>query len=493
MNRWRPWAPAALLAAGTFFAYGGPLLFRLGFYTDDWWFLSVMRFAPPGFSGALGALLTESKALLLRPFDGPLIAALYSLFGLSPLGWQCATMLAVFAVALGAERLLRLCGAPPAVALLGAILALAFPNKDGAMFWPMAGIIPVSLAFFVWATVFHAEWVREGGRGRLAASTGCLLVSLGFYDQSFFQFAAWALLPPAPGPEGRRRSIQGLGAAAALTVLFAAYKFVVVPRIFDVVFNKSVVLSPLNSAIVVLRAIEASLGPRLAASALGAAAVSLLTNTLTAAAAFGLPWMVHRLWPEEPEAPPGVARRLAFFGLALFWLGYLPIMVSNYRPTPLTHENRINFVPSLGLALAAASLALSGARRFVWRRAGAALAGVCLAAHAGFAGYWAEAAKIQDDIRRVVEQKAADWPADTVLLIRQRELYIGGHAPLFTASWDATGAVRLWTGDGKRSADALRPGVGFFPGGVVISQRLLAYDKVRVLDLEARSIAPLTP
>lgn len=491
MTRLRAWAPAAVLVLGVLLAYGGPLALRLGFYHDDWWFLSVLHFAPGGFAGRLSALLADSRTLLLRPLDAPALAGLYTLFGVAPLGWQAAVAASVAAGAFGAERLLRLYGAPPRLALLGALLALAYPNKEGAMFWPMAGIVAASFSLFVWATVHHVEWVKDGDRRRLAASAACLAASLGFYDQSFFQTAAWALLPFAAAGDRRRRLAQGLALAAAVTVLFAAYKFVVVPKVFGVVFNKTLVLDPRNAAVVLARGLWASLGWEMAASALGAAWALFVLHPLVACAAAALPWAVRRFWPEGPDAEPGAARRLALFGGALFFLGYLPIMVSDYRPTPFSHMNRINYVPAFGLALAAAAAALGGPRRGLRTAAFAGLASLCLAAHGGFAGYWAESRLWQERARAAVLAKRSEWPAGTTLLFNQPTLMVGRRAPVFLASWDSTGAVRVWTGDASRTADALRPGARLSAEGVHLSQRLFRFDDVRVLDVGAGSIGPM--
>ncbi|TBR25113.1 hypothetical protein EPO15_02715 [bacterium] len=493
MKRLRGLAPAAALALAAFLAYGGPRLFRLGFYHDDWWFLSVLRFSAPDFSGRLGGLLADSQVLLLRPLDAPALAGLFSLFGTEPLGWQAAALTACLFVALGARRLLVLYGASEGVALVGAVLALAYPNKEGAMFWPMAAIVPFSFAFFVWASVHHIEWVKDGRRWRLRAAGVCLLASLAFYDQSFFQAAAWALLPFAAEGERRRRSVQGLATAAGVVALFAVYKFVVVPRVFGVVFNKPLILTVTNALWVSFRALESCFGWRLFASAAGAVAAALRSAPFAAVAALALPWAALRAADRGPGAEPGAVRRLASFGAALWVLGYLPIMVSDYRPTPFSHMNRINYVPAFGLALAAASVALSGAHRRRWEALGATLAGFFLAAHVGFAGYWAEAAGYSEAARRIVQARLSAWPADAVLLFNQPTLMVGRRAPLFLASWDATGAVRVWTGDASREADSLRPGVRFLPAGVAISERLLPYAHVRVLDLRSQSLVPLNP
>lgn len=493
MTRLKAWAPGAVLLAGSLVAFGGPLLWKLGFYHDDWWFLSVMRFSPEGFRGRLGALLADGGTLHLRPLDAPLWSALYGLFGLDPWGWQAATLLMALATAFGVERLLRAYGVAPRAALVGALAALAYPTKDAALFWPLADVVPASFACFVWATVLNASWVRAGGRGALAGSAGLLLVSLGFYDQSFFQFLAWALPPKADTPEKRRRVLLGLAAAAAATALFALYKFVLVPRLFGVAFNKTLVLSLSNAFLVAVRALETSLGWRTLSAAGEAAYEALRSNTLTALAGLALPWAALRLGEGGTGGAPGAARRLACFGAALFALGYLPIMVSDYTPTPFTHMNRINYAPTLGLVLAAAALSVEGSRRLLWERAGAALCGLFLAAHAGFAGYWAESWRWQLRARDAVVARLADWPAGTTLLFQQPTLMVGRRAPLFLASWDSTGAVKLWTGDASRTADALRPGSRIHPDGVVISERAFRFDQVRLLDVATGRLGRIAP
>lgn len=483
-----PWAGSAALALGALLAYGGPAIFKLGFYHDDWWFLSVMRFGPEGFGGRVSALLADGGTLYLRPLDAPLWSALYGLFGLSPLGWQAATLLVALATAVGTERLLRVYGATPRVALLGSLAALAYPTKDAALFWPLANVVPASFACFVWATVLHVSWVQTGCRRSLAGTSALLLASLGFYDQVFFQFLAWASPPTSTDPAARRRMFQGMAAAAAVTAFFAFYKLYLVRVLFGVSFNKALILSPMNALVVALRSLETSFGWRMMLAAASAAFEALLFSPLTALAALALPWAVRHWGEGGDEAPAGSARRLAIFGAALFVLGYLPIMVSDYRPSPFTHMNRINYAPALGLVAAAVALALEGGRRTHWETAGTAFCALFLTAHVGFAAYWAQSWDLQERARRVVQEKLADWPAGTTLLFKQPTLMVGNRAPLFLASWDATGAVKLWTGDASREADALRPGVRFVPEGVAVSERVYRFSESRILDVMGGAI-----
>lgn len=481
-----------ILAAAAFLAYGGPLITRLGFYHDDWWFLNVMFFAPDGFGPRLAALLKDTQIFHFRPLDAPIIAALYSAFGLEPLGWQSASLVANLACALAAWRILALFGAGPRTAVLGALLALVYPNKDAAAFWPTTVIIPSSYALFLGGYLAHLDWVRNARRSSLALASLCVLCSLAIYEQSLFQLAAWAITPEPPDGVKRRRLIEGLGVAAATAAAFLAYKFLLVPRLWGVSYNKPVILSISNFIVVSLRALESSFGWRLALSVGKALLAAFREQPVTAVMAAALPWAAWTLFPEGEPAADGRAKRLALLGGALFILGYLPFTVSDYRPTPLTHMNRINMVPAGGLALAAAAAAL-GSRRRLAQSVGAALVSVFLAAHVGFAGYWAESWRLQSLARDAVINDLAKWPADTTLLFRWERLMIGDRAPLLLMSWDTTGAVRVWTGDKTRSADNLRPGVKFTPGGVAISQRLFAYPALRVLDVAGGRILRLQP
>ncbi|MBI3298361.1 MAG: hypothetical protein HYZ75_09380 [Elusimicrobia bacterium] len=484
---------ALFLAAAAFLAYGGPLIAELGFYHDDWWFLSVMRFAPDGFAARLAALLKDSPSLHFRPLDAPLLAGLYTTFGLAPLGWQAAALAANLAAAWAGALVLAEYGAGPRAAALGAVFALSYPNKDAALFWPMTVIIPTSWALFLFATLAHLDWVKRGRRASLGASALLLLLSLSFYDQSLFQFLAWTVLPEAAEGEARRRSRAGLAAAAGAAALVLFYRFFVVRQVFGVEYNKQLLLSPVNALLVGLRALETSFGWRIVKGALLGARDGLAAAPLTALAAAALPWGAWKLLPEGPEAAGARARRLALFGAALFVLGYLPIALSDYRPTPLTHMNRINLVPVGGLALAGAALAMAGARRRRWALAGTAACSLFMAAHVGFAGYWAESARIQASARALLLSNLGLAPPDATLLIGWPGFYVGQRAPLLLASWDATGAVRVWTGDRSREADVLRPDVVFVPEGVSISGRVLPYPSVRVLDVEKAMVLTVSP
>lgn len=470
------WAVAAVLAAAAFLACGGTRFGELGFYHDDWILLSTMSFGPePGFLGRVRALLEHAPSFLLRPLDAPLLAALFGLFGTDPLGWQAVLLASNAACALLAARLLSRLGADAAGAALGGTLLLCYPNKDSTAFWPMLVVSPLALALFLSATLVEARRIEAGGRAAALAAPALLIAAFGLYELCLPLVFLWPLLP-ARDEASRARARRGLLSAGACVAAYVLFKLVVVPYGFGVAFNKPLSASPLNALVVALRAVESNVGWRLALAVAGGVRRAFAESPVAAAAALALPWAALRFLPRREG---GGSLRVAAFGAGTFALGYLPLLVSDYRPTPLTVTNRVNLVAAVGAAALWSAAASAG-----WRRTAAAAASAALCAHVGFAGAWREGYRRQLAVRDAVLRVLPDWPAETVLLVRVPVLEVDRRAPVFLASWDTAGAVRLWTGEKERDADVVRPGFALVDGGVRTSGRLLPRARVRLLDVE---------
>lgn len=469
VTRPRPQAlPLLALAAAAVLAVGGTGFFGLGFYHDDWTALSFLHFAGPGLWARMSALVQGVPSLWFRPFDVPLVAGLYCMFGENPVPWQAALLATNVLVAHAVYRLLRRYDVPTRASLLGAALFLVYPSKDATMFWTALIINSFALLCFLNATLFQLDYVESGRRRSLALAAAALALSVATYDQCFFLPCLWLITPSLARRGGvPRRAWIAAAAAAGVLAAFAFYKFWLASRLFGVPYNKTIRFSAghVLSTYADGAAIFAG-GDGLARYVLEAARSALSATPWTAGAALALPWLLLGVKDEPGPAPRETP--LILLGLGVFALGYLPIAVSDYNPTAFNHMNRINQVPTLGLVLAAVG-AVQRWRRSAWLiPAGCGLASLLLAAHVSFAASWREAYREENRVKELVLAHAAGWPAGATLVLALPEPFVREKAPIFLEHWDLGGAVRVWTEDPTREAGVINDRTDFRPEGIVL-------------------------
>ena len=482
-----------MLAAAALLCYGGTTLLRLGFSCDDWTILSQMHFAEPGFWSSLAALRQKSGMLFFRPFDFVIYAGLYSAFGLHSLPWILALMAVNAGLAYAVFRLLVSFHIDRPLAVLGAIIFLAFPNKDSTLFWSVNITASSSLLFFLAGYLIYVQYLRSSHGWLLGAALLFQLLSLATYDQCFFLVALWLLTPDASSSASRRKRIA-IASAAAVLCAFAIYKFLLAPRWIHMGYNKSLDLSISHFTAIYLQGLEVTFGPRFLGYVLRAVKNAFLSAPWTATAAIALP-VLAPIAIAAPRSRKSAPAALYFLGAGIFVLGYLPVAVSTYQLEAINPINRLNAVPDLGLVVLLTAACQSPRLGKLSRIFPCMLASICLAAQVAFAGYWATACDYETRIQSIVQQQASQWPSGTRLLLlfstfiaQNREPLVEDKAPVFVTSWDISGACQIWTHDESRQADVLRPYSEFFPQGLRIrpGTPVLPYDQVRVLIFDGK-------
>lgn len=478
-----PVLTAALCALGALAAHGWGLLAGMGFYHDDWpLFVALERGRRAG-TGSLAALMADYPNLLYRPFDALLWAGEHALFGLKPLGWHLVAAALLAATAALIASLARLRGASPRTAAAAALLFLAWPNKDSVQFWPAMTL--TLCAAVLWLTAEHARLSYEsrGGPGRAAACALAFLACLGFYEQCFFLPLSWLLDPPADkAAASRRRRLAALTAAGVALWILAR---VSLPRLAGIAYPRPFGFSPSHIALTVLGMPRAH-GPEAFWAALREARLQLGADPLGAAASFALPWLALLL-PAAPSPAPG-KKSSPGYGLGLFAFAYLPLALSDYRPVPLGPENRLNFLPAIGLALAAASWWEGRARSAKAWTAVLAAAGLLLVGSGGTALLWVDASRRQEEVLSAVASRAGEWPADRELILRLPEVLAGGRAPVFASHDSLTMALRLRLDQWDRRADVVMKNTVFLPGGISRHGTVVPYGKLLLYDAAAGTL-----
>lgn len=156
---------------------------QLGLYSDDWSFLSLLRFVPDQTFLALFATMHEE--LSTRPMQALQLAALYRAFGLEPLGYHLVNT-AIFAGAIvvfyAALRELRL---PRMAALTIPLIFSLLPHYSTDRLWIAAFQANVSITFYFFSLYATLRVLRTRPSRAwvwMLASTLALLASVLSYE-----------------------------------------------------------------------------------------------------------------------------------------------------------------------------------------------------------------------------------------------------------------------------------------------------------------------
>lgn len=498
----------------------------LGFYLDDYNALMLMSTSDDqSLWGYYASLLSGDPKSHLRPVEYAVLAALYWLFGASPLPYQvflaalvplCAAMLYLVVFRLTRRR---------HVALGVAILFAMAPHYSSARFWVVA-FSPTAVLTLYLVSLYCVLRALETRGTRLAAwaAGGCIamLASLFVYEIALPLFAATAAYFVYRGWASRQREIA-LGAAAYALVLAVAL-VVKLGLALEVGEETSYSIAGYqgglihHAAYVTSGAIKINFGTygiglpyvvwwildnRFSWIALGS---SILVGLLvylylarvvrfdpSASSARGVRWP---LW-----------RELVAIGLFLIAAGYgLFVVTGQIYMTSVGIDNRVNVVPALGMAVLAVGLLLrvsdffSAPRRpmvFGAGIAGLAAAGVLVTSTT--AGYWSSAYSSQLEVMGKLERALPLDPSNTTVLLDGICPEIGPGI-IFLGHYDLAGALRTKYRDTSIKAavmtDDVRPtrhGVEIATTWVGITERMLyPYGRgLLVYDWRRDSLVPL--
>ena len=493
-----------------------PYVLNLGFYSDDWAFLS--HYAAMASTGPF-ELIREGLRVpaLARPLQGIYFVLLFETFGLWPLPYHlvntsviaiCVVLLWVLLNNLTKDRRISF-----AVAVTFALL----PQLSTVRVWYAAFQIPMSLVFFLIASLYELRWARGGGTGSKVLSLLAGACCLGFYETfgpllvaiavgSTFIRAwrvgadrvspwIWAALPQFANvllvliavalkglvsERGPRLSVQFFRNIVGW-MIYPQHDWRINPGLnfksgFIVHFWDTVFL-PFRSTIRIVESGDIA-GPLAAAAAIGIIVYWRLIGVSTP--------VPRRAW----------ALRLMVIGVAVFCLGYSTFLLSSaVALSPAGIANRTAVAAALGVAAILVSLALLIASLLPVRAQAEALA-VGLAIMAAFASiriadvghHWDAASAAQSRILRNVRTDLAGVKADTTIILDGICPYIGPGI-VFETSWDVAGALTLalgktvngdivtsrmnWNNEGL--ASSIYGATTFYPYG----EKLLIYNPVK--------------
>lgn len=442
---------ACLLLTGLLYGYYAA---TGGFIHDDWSLLQADRFGGNGAESILGPGP--------RPGYYVYVSAMYALFGLDPSGYlaSAAALAALSSFALFA--LLRLLGLGRAASGAIAALSLAAPTADSTRLWFAAAPAQLAVVFLLLGIIVALHGLRLAGRRAVAVhfgAIGCYALALLTYEivagvilvvgvlyvlHSAWRAARWrwALDVVAAG--------VALGFVGAVTNKTAATGAAALMRQTALLAGQSLAL--VGSLGVVPR------GTTRTAQALERPLTVLVLMAIVATVVLAVR-LVRDVGIDDPRRA-ALRRWLAFLGGAIVAIGcsYLLLVPSTYAPLGRGIENRVNLLAAPALILALYALVmLMGLVIFGHRGAGPATAVAMIAALVLFGGYtlrlfddesaYRRSHNIQQHALKLVASRVPRPPPRTVIYGFGLPKETAPGVPLFNATWDLEGALRLLWSD----------------------------------------------
>jgi hypothetical protein len=451
---------------------------RLGFYSDDWVFLSLLKnSAEQSTIGLYQALYDGDVVIRQRPVQILWLAVLYRQFGLQPFGYHLANGVVLtagvilFYLALRELRLARL------VAVSIALVYALLPHYSTDRFWVAAHQATASMAFYFLSLYADLRQARTGAF-RLGAWKLLSLASLAAsglaYGVALPLFLLNTLAAWRAGRQARAERGAPLPAAADSALYFGSSLFALA------------LVVAFKAAVTVRADLGAGAADRLASLAAGAVRVNFGVYGL------GLPYVIGWILVHEPRWPvlglgtalglivyvylarlakqadetwPGRSTwlGLAGGGLGVFALGYAVFVASpDAWFTSASLGNRIAIAAAVGVAMTLIGILGWTASRLPardWRRRLFCL-GVAVLSAAGFtinntlAAFWVTAFERHQALLADIRARVPDWPAGSSLILDGVCLEHGG-AYLFTGKRDVAAALALAYGEASPRATAI--------------------------------------
>ncbi|CAN5215542.1 hypothetical protein BH23ACT9_BH23ACT9_10850 [soil metagenome] len=439
-------------------------LWGLGFFSDDWSFLSLLLVESDGsFADMVRVQWESGPNLRSRPTQILLQALLVRTFGTQPLGYHLVNLAIMAALSVGVAAVARRLGAGRPAAIAVGALALALPQYATNRFWFAAFGFGLSLLALLIAAVLMLDAVQRTGPRALAGIAGAVAATAvaGLGYELVMPFIA--VLPLVVGVRMRQDGeplglLFRAGAAAVWAVLLAvvAFKFstsygVAPPTVYSLGrFAVGSVVINLVTYGVALPVHAAMLVPR----------APVIGSVLAVAGAVLLARHLRQAGEEAGGDPVRLpTRSLLLVAAGTYGLGYaLAIVSARIDFTSSGIGNRTSMAATAGIAVAWVALSAVVARRLpgqVGRSFAVAVAVVWLAGSLIVNGLAASFTAVTAERTRVVDIVNDALPAMTPgsLVLVHNSCPYDGLAPILEAYWDVTGLLRLQRGTADVAGD----------------------------------------
>ncbi len=431
---------ASVLAAVGVAAYGWYVLHG-GFYGDDWgnisayWFASAPRY--------LTAVHDQVTNLGGRPILAALLPAPAAMFGLHPGLHIAFGVFLVVATSLGFYVVLRVLDVERIDAAAMAVLALLFPWADAIELWPTAAVNTVAVIFFFAGLLIALRGLHRRGRTGVAMhSAAALLYLLSVLTYEVAGAAAMLagilyLRRAAP-----RQALWRWGVDVVVVGVGLVYSLIrtspvrhvgsLQQRITDIPEMTRQALALFGSALVPIGRADHALRPIIIV------AVAVLALVLATRAQRG---SAERRW-------------LAFGTCSAITVAaaYFMFLGSGLHPLNVATGTRTNVFARFAFAglVYAIVAAVTGLVMRDRRVAKSVTLAVVASIAAGYTirlahdeSAWAKAAHLQVDTMAAINARFPHLQHGTTLVTFNTPAEVSPGAPIFVATWDLSGAVRV--------------------------------------------------
>ncbi len=457
---------------------------RIGFYTDDWAFLSYFNSChSQSFYGLFGCLYSQAPNTRDRPLQIFLLTALYKTAGVHPIGSQVCIALLLIATVSMFYVVLRKLHAPRLIALSLPLIYGLLPQYSTDRFWMASSqsLVSMFFGFLCFYCVVRSASANPNSRWRWYMGAAiALLVSASAYEIFvplfvLIPFVYWYSARYQPGEKvpGNRQFDKGtivfLFVAGFLVIGVTVYKLVAVLGTFHFRFLHHI---PQVIELGLVRAFNFNYGyyglglPAIAWNAVrfyanneililaGILACLIVTYFLRVARLSAQPF---------PEA--GALVRLLGLGLVIYGLGYSPFFAGIHIDfTTMGPENRIGLAAAVGSAVTIVSLLglastmapsnLMRTRTFTVLVTIFAVSGFVIVNALGC--FWVAAYRRQNEVVASIRRKFPVFPQGSVLILDGLCPSIGP-APVFEFDYDLQGVLRIDYGNPGLRADVVSP------------------------------------
>jgi hypothetical protein len=462
------------------FISAGPYLWGLGFYSDDWPFLAGMTGSRESTVGATFAALYQDE-IRMRPVQILILAVLFRLFGLEPLGYHIVNTALLGAGIVLCYLVLRELRIRREIALAVALVFGLLPHYSTDRFWVAA--IQVTLSMTLYSLSLYAD--LRATRSSPAGSWGWRALALAVMIGSVLAYEVWlplfllnVLLAFVQARRSARVEGRRVPAAMRLPVLLATTVLALLPvLLWKLQFATRLTSVTLEQRVASFRwLLKGSAAVSYGEYGIGlpfvvARILHHYPSAVVSATAVGVALIVFPyLWRVTREAAGGgrsggAALALVGVGFGVFFLGYAVFFFTQnaqYAATGIS--NRVAIAAALGVALGwVGGIVVIGLPMRRKRLRDAVFAGgVAVAAGTnvliiGTVGtFWGEAYRREQRILHEIRLAFPDLPSETTLILDGVCPYVGP-AVVFDASWDLAGALRIIYGDYTIRADVVTP------------------------------------
>lgn len=468
-----------------------PYMQKIGFYSDDWSFLSMFHFVKS--QNVIDLFIAANTPnTFMRPVQNFYDAALFAAFGLNPLGYQIVNGIVVIAIAVLFYKVLQLLKAPRILTIMIPLIYLLMPNFVTDRFWYAAFQANLSVLFYFFSLLAGLKSLSvktvDTFRWKVASIVSMVLSILSYEVVTPF-YLINIIIFWFYNNSAKRSSlnaiIQERNKSVFIFVTLIAFAYSLAFKALTTIRLESTGRGPsyyANHALDVIgKAFHVNfvtLGVNLPAVWLDMIHSSESYSLLIASGAVGIAVTAYLLIVAFKKKAHMPGKKLLSFmmviGLPIFILGYTIFFTnSNVGFSPTGVENRVAIAAGIGLTL----IIVGGIGCISHLLLPTKLYKVVFSATIGImcaggylyintiALYWEAAYQEQTEIVGEINRKLPQVPQGSIVFLDGVCPYVGP-APIFEASWDLKGVLQMQYDDPTIQADVVTPKVQVGANGI---------------------------